>query len=61
MPVIAVQQTMARKEGMIGKYAAENGNAVAMQRFKASQDIRESTVRLFKKRHLLRTRTTQWI
>ena len=38
---------------MIGKYAAESGNAAAVMKFKASHhDIRESTVRLFMKRYL---------
>ena len=33
----------------IGRYAAENGNAKAVKKFKATHDVGESTVRLFKK------------
>ena len=36
----------------IGRYAAENGNAAAVKKFKDTHDIGESTVRLFKKRYL---------
>ena len=32
------------KANTIGKYAAENGNTAAIKRFKASQDIGDSTV-----------------
>ena len=35
------------KANTIGKYAAENGNAAAIKRFRASHDIRESTMPLF--------------
>ena len=37
----------------IGKYAAENGNAAALKKFRCDiTDLGESTVRLFKKRYL---------
>ena len=36
---------------MIGKCAAENGNAATIKRFKASHNVGEGTVRLFKKRY----------
>ena len=37
----------------IGRYAAENGNAAALKKFRSDiPDIGESTVRLFKKRYL---------
>ena len=36
----------------IGRYAAENGNAKAVKKFKATHDIGESTVRLLKKKYL---------
>ena len=35
-----------------GKYASVNGNAAAVMKFKATHEIGESTVRLFKKRYL---------
>ncbi len=37
---------------VIGKYASLNGNAAAVKKFKATHEIGESTVRLFKKRYL---------
>lgn len=37
---------------MIGKYAAENGNAATVKHFKASHNIGESTVRSFKIKYL---------
>ena len=40
---------MAQKANMIGKYTAENGNAAAIKKYKASHEITESTVPLFKK------------
>ncbi len=36
----------------IGQYAAENGNAAAVKKFKATHDVGESTVRSFKKKYL---------
>ena len=36
----------------IGKYASENGNAAAVKKFKATHELGESTVRLFKKKYL---------
>ena len=36
---------------VIGKYAAENGNAAAIKKFKTTHDVGESTVRLFKKKY----------
>ena len=36
----------------IGKYASENGNAAAVKKFKATHEIGESTVRLFKKKYM---------
>ena len=36
----------------IGRYAAENGNAKAVKKFKAMHHVGESTVRLFKKKYL---------
>ena len=39
------------------KYASENGNAAAVKKFKATHEIGESTVRLFKKRYLDETET----
>ena len=37
----------------IGRYAAENGNAAALKKFRSDiPDLGESTVRLFKKRYL---------
>ena len=36
----------------IGKYAAENGNAAAVKKFKTVHSIGESTVCLFKKKYL---------
>ena len=47
------------KANTIGKYAAENGNAATIKRFKASHDIGKITGRLFKKRYRPRTRITQ--
>ena len=35
----------------IGRYAAENGNAAAVKKFKTSHGVGESTIRLFKKRY----------
>ena len=61
MPVIAMPRTMARKENAIGKYAAENGNAASIKRFKASHGIEESIVRLFRKHYRFCTRITQWV
>ena len=43
---------MPEDRATIGKYAAENSNGAAIKRFKASHDIGESTMRLFKKRYL---------
>ena len=43
------------------KYAAENGNAAGIKRFKASHEIWESTVRLLNKRYRLRTNITKWV
>ncbi len=36
----------------IGRYTAENGNAAAVTKFKASHSVGESTVRSFKKKYL---------
>ena len=37
----------------IGRYAAENGNAAALKKFRSDiPDLGESTVRLFKKRYM---------
>ena len=60
-PIIAMHRTMARKANTIGKYAAENGKAAAIKSFKASLDIRESIMRLFKKSYQLRTRIKQLV
>ena len=49
MLVIAVCRIMARKANTIRKYAAKSSNAAAIKRYKASHDIGESTVPLFKK------------
>ena len=35
----------------IGRYAAKNGNAAAVKKFKTTHGVGESTVRLFKKRY----------
>ena len=61
MPVIAVGRTMAQKAYVIGKYAAENGNAATIKKFKASHDIEESTVRLINESHWLCIRIIQWV
>ena len=42
----------------IGRYEAENGNAAVMKRFKASQEIGESTVLFFKKALFRRNQET---
>jgi len=34
----------------IGKHASENSNSAAVKMYKGTHDIRESTVRLFKKK-----------
>ena len=52
---------MVRKANTIGKYAAENGNTAAIKRFKASHDIGESTVQLFKKWYGLRSKIMWWV
>ena len=36
----------------IGRYAAENGNASAVKKYRATYNVGESTVRLFKKMYL---------
>ena len=47
----------------IGKYAAQNGNAAAVRKYKFTHSIGESTVRLFKKRYLeeLKKNKTTWL
>ena len=40
-----------KDRAVIGKYAAENGNAAAVKKFKTTHDVGESTVRLFKKKY----------
>ena len=56
MPIIAVRRPMARKANTIVRYAAENGNAATIKRFKESHDIGDSTVQLFKKPYGLYTK-----
>ena len=43
---------MPEDRAAIGKYAAENGTAKAVKKFKATHDVGESTVRWFKKKYL---------
>ena len=40
----------------IGRYAAENGNAAAVKKFKATHSVGESTVRWFKKQYVEETK-----
>ena len=42
----------AEDRAAVGRYAAEHGNAAAVKKFKATLDIGESTVRVFKKTYL---------
>ncbi len=42
----------AKDRAAIGKYAAKNGNAAAVKKFKSTHNIRERAVRSFKKKYL---------
>ena len=51
MPTASMKATKQRAK--VGKFAAENGNAAAVRKFRSQlSKLKESTVRFFKKRYL---------
>ena len=41
----------AEDRAAIGRYASENGNAAVVKKFRATHNVRESTIRCFKKKY----------